>query len=214
MSHELRSPLTRARLNTELLPETADVQPQRLALMRDLGEMAGLITDLLESERLAGRHAALHREPTDVTELAREVVADLCSRHAGAADIALHAAPDLPAVRLDRSRLRLLLRNLLDNSLRHSESGAFPPELHLRLVDEGRVLELEVRDHGRGVPHEHLPHLAQAFYRPDTARQRATGGVGLGLYLCRLVAQAHDGQLNMRNAEPGLSVTVRLPVVE
>ena len=214
MSHELRSPLTRARLNTELLPETADVQPQRLALMRDLGEMAGLITDLLESERLAGRHAALHREPTDVTELAREVVADLCSRHAGAAAIALHAAPDLPAVRLDRSRLRLLLRNLLDNSLRHSESGAFPPELHLRLVDEGRVLELEVRDHGRGVPHEHLPHLAQAFYRPDTARQRATGGVGLGLYLCRLVAQAHDGQLNMRNAEPGLSVTVRLPVVE
>ena len=214
MSHELRSPLTRARLNTELLPETADVQPQRLALMRDLGEMAGLITDLLESERLAGRHAALHREPTDVAELAREVVADLCSRHAGASDIALHAAPDLPAVRLDRSRLRLLLRNLLDNSLRHSESGAFPPELHLRLVDEGRVLELEVRDHGRGVPPEHLPHLAQAFYRPDTARQRATGGVGLGLYLCRLVAQAHDGQLNMRNAEPGLSVTVRLPVVE
>jgi len=81
-------------------------------------------------------------------------------------------------------------------------------------VDEGRVLELEVRDHGRGVPPEHLPHLAQAFYRPDTARQRTTGGVGLGLYLCRLVAQAHDGQLNMRNAEPGLSVAVRLPVVE
>ena len=54
----------------------------------------------------------------------------------------------------------------------------------------------------------------QAFYRPDTARQRATAGVGLGLYLCRLVAQAHDGQLNMCNAEPGLSVTVRLPVVE
>ena len=107
-----------------------------------------------------------------------------------------------------------LTTTLLDNSLRHSESGAFPPELHLRLADEGRVLQLEVRDHGRGVPHEHLPHLAQAFYRPDTARQRATGGVGLGLYLCRLVAQAHDGQLNMRNAEPGLSVTVRLPVVE
>lgn len=51
---------------------------------------------------------------------------------------------------------------LLDNSLRHSESGAFPPELHLRLVDEGRVLELEVRDHGRGVQPEHLPNLAQA----------------------------------------------------
>lgn len=214
MSHELRSPLTRARLNTELLPETADVEAQRLALLRDLGEMAGLITDLLESERLAGRHAALHREPTDLTELAREVITELGSRHASAASIVLHAPPDLPTIRLDRSRLRLLLRNLLDNSLRHSESGALPPELHLRLQGDGRVVELEVRDHGRGVPPEHLPHLAQAFYRPDTARQRTTGGVGLGLYLCRLVAHAHDGQLHMRNAEPGLSVTVRLPVVE
>jgi len=214
MSHELRSPLTRARLNTELLPETADIEAQRLALLRDLGEMAGLITDLLESERLAGRHAALHREPTDLAELAREVIAELGARHAGAADIVLHAPPDLPTIRLDRSRLRLLLRNLLDNSLRHSESAASPPELHLRLEGDRRMVELEVRDHGRGVPPEHLPHLAQAFYRPDTARQRTTGGVGLGLYLCRLVAQAHDGQLHMRNAEPGLSVTVRLPVVE
>jgi signal transduction histidine kinase len=212
MSHELRSPLTRARLNTELLPETGDVQTQRLALMRDLGEMAGLITDLLESERLAGRHAALHREPTDIVELAREVIADLQSRHAGAALIAVHAAQALPPIRLDRSRLRLLLRNLLDNSLRHSDPSAPPPELHLRLVDG--AVEIEVRDHGPGVPPEHLPHLAQAFYRPDTARQRTTGGVGLGLYLCRLVAQAHDGQLHMRNVEPGLSVTVRLPVIE
>ena len=65
ISHELRSPLTRARLNTELLPDTAEVAPQRDALLRDLAEMARLISDLLESERLAGRHAALHREPTD-----------------------------------------------------------------------------------------------------------------------------------------------------
>lgn len=209
MSHELRSPLTRARLNTELLPESADVVIQRQALLRDLGEMAELITDLLESERLAGRHAALHRESTDLAELAREVIDELGVRHAGAADIALHVAQGLPLVLLDRSRLRLVLRNLLDNSLRHTESAALPPELHVRVADQ--TVAIEVRDHGCGVPPEHLPHLAQAFYRPDTARQRSTGGVGLGLYLCRLVAQAHGGQLHMRNAEPGLSVAVTLP---
>ena len=215
MSHELRSPLTRARLNTELLPESPDVQTQRLALMRDLGEMAGLITDLLESERLAGRHAALHREPTDLPALARDVIGELGARHAGAAAIRLRveaAETGFAALSLDRSRLRLLLRNLLDNSLRHSDPTAPPPELHLRRV-EGAI-EIEVRDHGPGVPPEHLPHLAQAFYRPDTARQRTTGGVGLGLYLCRLVAQAHGGTLQMRNAAPGLSVTVRLPLVD
>ena len=218
MSHELRSPLTRARLNAELLPETPAVDPQRQALLRDLGEMARLITDLLESERLAGSHAALHREPVDLAALAREVVAELGNRHAGAAAIALHAPPGLPAFALDRARMRLLLRNLLDNALRHNypsnqapDGGAVPPpELHLQL--QGDALEIEVRDHGPGVPPEHLAQLAQAFYRPDSARQRTTGGVGLGLYLCRMVAQAHGGRLELRNAEPGLAVRVRLPV--
>ena len=214
MSHELRSPLTRARLNAELLPETPAVDPQRQALLRDLGEMARLITDLLESERLAGSHAALHRESVDLAALAREVVAELGNRHAGAAAIALHAPPGLPAFALDRARMRLLLRNLLDNALRHNHNPAdgatAPPELHLQL--HGEALEIEVRDHGPGVPPEHLAQLAQAFYRPDSARQRTTGGVGLGLYLCRMVAQAHGGRLELRNAEPGLAVRVRLPV--
>jgi signal transduction histidine kinase len=226
MSHELRSPLTRARLNAELLPETPEVDPQRQALLRDLGEMARLITDLLESERLAGshaglphaglNHAALHREPVDLAALAREVVAELGNRHAGAAAIAIHAPPGLPAFALDRARMRLLLRNLLDNALRHSQNygqhladgAAPPPELRLQL--HGDELEIEVRDHGPGVPPEHLAQLAQAFYRPDSARQRATGGVGLGLYLCRLVAEAHGGRLELRNAEPGLAVRVVL----
>ncbi len=218
MSHELRSPLTRARLNAELLPETPVVDPQRQALLRDLGEMARLITDLLESERLAGSHAALHREPVDLAALAREVVAELGNRHASAAAIALHAPPGLAPVALDRARMRLLLRNLLDNALRHNhpfgqtsgDGAAAPPELRLQL--HGDELGIEVRDYGPGVPPEHLAQLAQAFYRPDSARQRATGGVGLGLYLCRLVAQAHGGRLELRNAEPGLEVRVVLPV--
>jgi signal transduction histidine kinase len=209
MSHELRSPLTRARLNAELLPESAEVQAQRAALMRDLGEMSRLITDLLESERLAGRHAALHRESTDLEALARSVVAELEVRHAGAAAVALDVQEGLPHCMVDPSRVRLLMRNLLDNSLRHNEPTAQPPCMQLRLRDG--VMEIEVRDHGPGVPPEHLPHLAQAFYRPDSARQRTTGGVGLGLYLCRLVTLAHGGSLVVRNANPGLCVTARLP---
>ena len=71
---------------------------------------------------------------------------------------------------------------------------------------------IEVRDHGPGVPDEQLAQLAQAFYRPDSARTRAAGGVGLGLYLCRLVAQAHGGRLVLENARPGLRVRVELPL--
>jgi signal transduction histidine kinase len=109
---------------------------------------------------------------------------------------------------LDRTRIRLLLRNLLDNALRHSVGAPHPPEIDLH--PEGGAIRITVRDHGPGVPEDQLPHLAQPFYRPDAARERATGGVGLGLYLCKLVAQAHGGTFTVRNALPGLEVSVTL----
>lgn len=228
ISHELRSPLTRARLNTELLPETEGVQPQRDALLRDLGEMRDLITDLLESERLGQGHGALQLEPTDLGALAREVVAGLPGAGQGGqaaqgqAPIALDIAADLPTLALDRTRMRLLLRNLLDNALRHGageangeagETGARePPRLSLALTEPqkgaGQGIRITVRDHGPGVDEAVLPHLAEPFYRPDASRGRATGGVGLGLHLCKLVAQAHGGTFSVRNARPGLEVVV------
>jgi len=213
ISHELRSPLTRARLNTELLPESADVYPQRQALLRDLQEMTSLISDLLESERLSGNHAALQREPVDLAVLAGEVVAEVLARQPERAgqrpEISLLIDPALPRLPLDATRIRLLIRNLLDNALRHSANAEQPPELSLRALGQG--VQIEVRDHGPGVPEDQLPQLAQAFYRPESARTRATGGVGLGLYLCKRVAQAHGGTFAVRNAKPGLVVTVNLP---
>jgi signal transduction histidine kinase len=175
ISHELRSPLTRARLNTELLPVTPELQASRQAL-------------------------------------ATEVVAGL----AGAPPVRLTLAPGLPLLALDRSRLRLLLRNLLDNAVRYSQGQAQPPVLTLQVEPAansgaGPGLRLTVRDHGPGVPEAQLAQLAQPFFRPDAARSRSDGGVGLGLYLCRLVAEAHGGRLQLRNAAPGLEVTVTLP---
>lgn len=211
ISHELRSPLTRARLNTELLPEGAEIAPQREGLLRDLSEMARLISDLLESERLAGRHTALHREPTDPATLAREVIDELAATQPAARGIALHVAGEPVGLPLDRVRVRLLLRNLLDNALRHSAGAPVPVTLYVRSTAAGQGVEFEVRDHGPGVPEDQLAHLGQPFFRPDTARTRSAGGVGLGLYLCRLVAQAHGGTLAVRNAQPGLSVVVSLP---
>lgn len=204
LSHELRSPLTRARLNAELLPATPEGAAERAALLRDLAEMRDLISDLLESERLASPHAAMHREPIDLAALVREVADEL---HGGE-NVAVEIPADLPLLSLDRARVRLLVRNLLDNALRHGAEGAAPPRVTLRRSGQG--LELEVRDFGPGVDAAQLERLAEPFYRTDSARQRATGGVGLGMYLCRLVAEAHGGKLTVRNAEPGLAVTALL----
>ena len=204
LSHELRSPLTRARLNAELLPQTPEGETERAALLRDLAEMRDLISDLLESERLASPHAALQREPVDLAALAREVM----DEHPDGERAVLEAAEHLPMIALDRSRIRLLVRNLLDNALRHGADATQPPRISLRPAGQG--IELEVRDFGPGVDPAQLERLTEPFYRTDGARQRATGGVGLGMYLCRLVAEAHGGTLSVRNASPGLAVTARL----
>ncbi|SCK35891.1 Signal transduction histidine kinase [Variovorax sp. HW608] len=205
LSHELRSPLTRARLNAELLPATPEGATERAALLRDLAEMRDLISDLLESERLASPHAALHREPVDLAALVREVAGEL----EGGERVVIDAPTDLPTLSLDRARIRLLVRNLLDNALRHGAEGPQPPHLALRRAGQGGI-EMEVRDFGPGVDAAQLDRLTEPFYRTDSARQRATGGVGLGMYLCRLVAEAHGGRLSVRNAAPGLAVTAAL----
>ena len=201
ISHELRSPLTRARVNAELLPEG----PQQAALVRDLALMRDLVADLLESERLQSGHAALQAEPTDLSALVRELVAG----HFAWQPLVLDLAADVAPVTVDPARLRLLLRNLIDNALRHGAGAADPPRVTLRSDGHGHAL-FSVRDHGPGIAPEHLSQLGEAFYRPDSARTRAAGGVGLGLHLCRLVVHAHGGSLELRNAAPGLEAIVRL----
>ena len=203
ISHELRSPLTRARVNAELVDEGE----HRDALLRDLGEMRDLITDLLESERLATGHAALQTERVDLGALARELLATQFAQAA----VTLRFDETLGPVQADPTRVRLLLRNLVDNALRHNAGAEQPPLLELAREADGQ-LRLSVRDHGPGVSEDQLARLAEPFYRADSARQRSTGGVGLGLTLCRLVAQAHGGTLSLRNAQPGLEVIARWPI--
>ena len=94
--------------------------------------------------------------------------------------------------------------------MRNSSGAQKPPVVSLSREADGQ-LRLSVRDFGPGVAEEHLAQLAEPFYRSDSARQRSTGGFGLGLYLCRLVAQAHGGELSSRRAEPGLEVTAAGP---
>jgi signal transduction histidine kinase len=206
ISHELRSPLARARMNTELLDDSGE----RSALLRDLGEMRDLITDLLESERLAdvqaGGHAALQTEAATLSDIVREQ----CDAQAAAGTLALQLDETLPALPLDRARIRLLLRNLIDNALRHGgESGHTPV---VSTSGSTQAVQLLVRDFGPGMDDSQLQHAAEAFYRADSARLRSTGGVGLGLYLCKLVAEAHGGTLTLRNAHPGLEITATLPL--
>jgi signal transduction histidine kinase len=150
ISHELRSPLARARMNTELLDDSGE----RSALLRDLGEMRDLITDLLESERLAdvqaGGHAVLQTEASTLSE----IIHAQCDEQAAAGTLTLRLDDALPALPLDRARMRLLLRNLVDNALRHGSESGQPPVVSTSGTPTG--VRLVVRDFGPGMEESQL----------------------------------------------------------
>jgi signal transduction histidine kinase len=154
----------------------------------------------------AGGHAALHTELATLSDIVHEQ----CDAQAAAGKVTLQLDDTLPALPLDGARIRLLLRNLVDNALRHGGESGPAPVVSTRGTPAS--VQLAVRDFGPGMEEAQLQHAAEAFYRADAARLRSTGGVGLGLYLCKLVAKAHGGTLSLRNAHPGLEITVALPI--
>lgn len=202
ISHELRTPLTRAKVTAELIEDDA----RRRQLHRELNEMESLIEELMETERLSTRHRALNKSAQDLVLLLQSV------KNTHFSDAALHLTlPEAGAqCDVDPARVKLMLKNLIDNALRHTPRNATPAEVSITSTPSSHVIE--VLDHGHGIPPEHLPHLTEPFYRVDSSRQRETGGYGLGLYLCRMIAEAHGGSLEIESeVRTGTSVRVTLP---
>ena len=201
ISHELRSPLTRMRVNLELLDES----DLRQKLIDDCCEMENLLAAILESEKLGSGHAPLSLSSCQLAKLIEEVVTNHPCRE--------RISSRLCAVEVDvdELRLKLLLKNLLDNACHYSGDDQGEIEVTLRI--DGCAVLLEVSDRGVGIAADDLVRLTEAFYRPDSARQRDTGGYGLGLYLCRLITEAHGGELRI-DSEPGKGtrVIVKLPL--
>ena len=201
ISHELRSPLTRTKVATELLAD----EEQRQVLHRDLNEIEKLIDELLETERLTSPHRILNRTPSDLPALIEQVMQDFFQ---GRAIRFSHAADEM-VLNVDAARIKLLLKNLLDNALRHSPPGK---AVTIELDKTPTGIELRISDEGEGIAPQHLPHLTEPFYRVDPARQRETGGYGLGLYLCRMIVEAHAGELSIDSqAGQGTTITIWLP---
>jgi len=202
ISHELRSPLTRAKVSAALLEPSTNQEN----ITRDLNEMEAMITELLEAERLNGRHQSLQKVDVTLNEIVMSVVDEYFPDKA--IDITLADQPTMQ--QLDPTRMRLVAKNLLDNAIKHNGENSPPVRVAVVSNDDGVMLEIE--DFGSGIPAEHLPHLTEPFYRADASRQRKTGGFGLGLYLVKLIVEAHEGTLQIESQEgKGTQVRVSLP---
>ena len=186
ISHELRTPLTRAKLQAEMVADPK----QSSEIKSDLDEMADLIEELLEGERLNSHHS-LNREKFSLQQLLQELLKERFADK----EIQINLPDTLIELDADKTRLRLLFKNLLDNALRFTPDNKPLPEIHTRL--DGNQVEIKIKDYGSGIAPEHLHHLCEPFYRADPSRQRQTGGYGLGLYLCRMIVEAHGGTLKL-----------------
>lgn len=195
VSHDLRTPLTRLRLRTEALAQASE----RERMGRDIAEMDAMITATLEHLR-----GAAHAEPlakVDVRALIDSMADDyLDTGHEIAVDG--RCAP----LQVRPGALRRCLDNLVGNALRYG-GGA-----QVSVLDLGAAVRITVRDHGPGLPAQELAHVMEPFYRVEPSRNRASGGMGLGLSIARDIALRHSGTLVLRNATGGgLEAVLELP---
>ena len=201
ISHELRTPITKAKLRMEFMPES-DEKDQ---LKEDINEIDLLISDLLEAERLNNDHSALVSERVLLANFVRSISKSFKSNNG---EIEIEIPVNDLEFEIDKLRIRLLITNLLNNAIRHGKGNL----INVRVSFSGDRGIIEVKDNGEGIAEEHISQITEPFYRADSARQRNTGGFGLGLYLCRLIAQAHGGEMIIVSQEgQGTQITVNLP---
>lgn len=211
LSHELRSPLARLHLILDLAQHSADPAEAAAHFQRaerEISRMDRLTAEMLALSRLEGGLPGMVRESVDLVALARDRVA-AAHIDAAARGVVLRMADDGPmAVQGSGILLERALDNVIANAIKFS-----PPDgvVQIDLRHRDAYAELQVRDHGPGVPEEELQLMFRPFFRGTNAAQAS--GHGLGLAIVQRVMQAHQGEVVARNQQDGgLEVLMRLPL--
>ena len=204
VSHELRAPLAAIKGSAvTLLEDSAAFDPaERHEFYRIIAEQAnhmrGLIGDLLDAGRIEAGTLSVAPEPSEVAALvdrARSTFLSAGGRHTVLIDL----PPDLPRVMADRPRIVQVLNNLLSNAARHSPHSA---PIRVAAERDGAHVAVSVRDEGRGVAPERLPHLFRKYAHADGGG-RAAAGMGLGLIICKGLVEAHGGRIRAESGGIG-----------
>jgi two-component system sensor histidine kinase CpxA len=209
VSHELRSPLARMRVALAL----AEREPGHPAEQLERIERETLLLDDLVGQLLSTPDRPADMEDSlDLVALFRSVCDD-AQFEAGADDKALDFQSSVKeaVVRTHGDLLKRALENVIRNAVRHTPAGS-TVEVALRQTSPGGVWMITVADCGPGVPEDELEQIFAPFYRVDEARQRETGGFGLGLSIARRAIEQHGGRIRAENrATGGLVVILQLP---
>jgi signal transduction histidine kinase len=203
-AHELRSPVAAALARAELAARAEPSAPQAGALLGDVRRLARMVDDLLVLTRLHGPPTDRRDRVVDLDDLVLAEAAATTPRPGIRMDLSAVSAAQVGG---DRAMLERVVRNLLDNAVRHAKSSVL-----MSLAACDGVAELAVADDGPGIPPADREAVFERFTRLDEARARDAGGVGLGLAIVRDVVAAHAGTVTIEDAAPGARFVVHLPL--
>lgn len=202
ISHELRTPLNLILGFSELMylsPEIYGDVPWPPTLRRDVYQiyrasrhLLEMIDDVLDLSRFEMVGFTLNKEPTAIEPLLRgvmEIAQDLFRGRPVRLEV--ECEPDLPMLEVDRTRIRQVLLNLLNNAQRFTEAG----EVRVAVRRDGDEVVISVSDTGPGIPADQLVRVFDEFYQVDRSLRRAHEGAGLGLAICKRFVEAHDGRI-------------------
>jgi heavy metal sensor kinase len=215
-SHELKTPLTVVRAGVERAITRPDMPPETLAALEETLQEVNRMTELLDSLLTLARadegRAELHREPVDLRDILEEAgeTGELLAEHAGVG-IEIRMPPDPVMVSVDRSRVRQLALNLIENAVKYTPRGG---QVSVELGSNGGRAVFTVADTGIGIAPGDLSHVFDRFWRADSARTRTSerAGTGLGLAICKWIAEAHGGTIEVQSRPGrGTTFTVGLP---
>nr|WP_277819338.1 ATP-binding protein [Pseudoroseomonas vastitatis] len=195
IAHDLRIPLTRLAFRLERVPE-----PIRSRAEADIAEMQHMLAAVLSF--VQATHAQRPRQPQELRSLLSSIADDMAET---GSDVRLEEGPDV-ILHADDMGLRSLFTNLIHNAVTYGGAA------RVRLDHQSGAAIVEIDDDGPGLPPEELERVFEPFYRGEKSRNRATGGIGLGLALVRSVAIAHGGSAELENRDArGLRARVVLP---
>ncbi len=200
ISHDMKTPLSRMKLQLAMMEESPDIQ----ALRGDIAEMEYMLNEYLDFARGEGGEQST---PEDLSDLARDAAA-ACAGALGMeqANVSVEA-PGPILLDVKRKALRRCLTNLIENALKYGRQAK------VTVARDDRFARLVVDDDGPGIPAERREEAFRPFHRLDEGRNLQTGGSGLGLAIARDIARAHGGDIILdKSPMGGLRATIRLPV--
>ncbi|MBD8543273.1 response regulator [Oxalobacteraceae sp. CFBP 8761] len=216
LSHELRNPLAPMRSALDVLKiKHGNDEDARVigAFDRQLRHLTRLVDDLMEVSRITQNRMQLRRAPVDMAALVRGAVHDMTPMMTAARHTLRLALPDAPlTVDGDATRLAQVVINLLGNAAKYTPDGGL---IDVELTGQAGHAELRVRDNGIGIPAGALGTIFQLFTQLEPGRERACGGLGIGLALARGIVELHGGDILGESDGPGRGsqFTLRLPLI-